>query len=98
MNPGLLLSTLTIEALKRWHSSGPRNRLIADMLFMIKYIEKSGSGTIKMIRVCRECGVPEPMVIEPDDGFMVTFRQDHGTGLKPVRKIPVRVHRSYHKC
>lgn len=36
MNPGLLPPTLTIESLKRRHSSKPRNRLIADLLFRIK--------------------------------------------------------------
>ena len=66
LNPGLLPSTLTIESLKRRHSSKPRNRLIAEMLFKIKYIEKFGSGTTKMIRVCRESGVPEPEFCEQD--------------------------------
>ena len=75
MNPGLLPSTLTIESLKRRHSSKPRNRLIAETLFKIKYIEKFGSGTTKMIRVCRERGVPEPEFIEQDEDFMVTFRR-----------------------
>jgi len=75
LNPGLLPSTLTIESLKRRHSSKPRNRLIAEMLFKIKYIEKFGSGTTKMIRVCRELGVPEPEFREIDEDFMVTFRR-----------------------
>jgi ATP-dependent DNA helicase RecG len=75
MNPGLLPSTLTIESLKRRHSSKPRNRLIAETLFKIKYIEKFGSGTTKMIRVCRERGVPEPEFCEQDEDFMVTFRR-----------------------
>jgi ATP-dependent DNA helicase RecG len=75
LNPGLLPSTLTIESLKRRHSSKPRNRLIAEMLFKIKYIEKFGSGTTKMIRVCRESGVPEPEFCEQDEDFMVTFRR-----------------------
>ena len=75
LNPGLLPSTLTIEALKRRHSSKPRNRLIAEMLFKIKYIEKFGSGTTKMIRVCRERGVPEPEFCEQDEDFMVTLRR-----------------------
>ena len=75
LNPGLLPSTLTIESLKRRHSSKPRNRLIAEMLFKIKYIEKFGSGTTKMIRVCRERGVPEPEFCEQDEDFMVTLRR-----------------------
>lgn len=75
LNPGLLPSTLTIESLKRRHSSKPRNRLIAEMLFRIKYIERWGSGTLKMIRVCRELGVPEPEFREQDEDFMVTFRR-----------------------
>jgi ATP-dependent DNA helicase RecG len=68
LNPGLLPPTLTIESLKRRHSSKPRNRLIADLLFRIKYIERWGSGTTKMIRVCREFR-------EQDEDFMVTFRR-----------------------
>ena len=75
LNPGLLPSTLTIESLKQRHSSKPRNRLIAETLFKIKYIEKFGSGTTKMIRVCRELGAPEPEFIEQDEDFMVTFRR-----------------------
>ena len=75
LNPGLLPSTLTIESLKRRHSSRPRNRLIADLLFRIKYIERWGSGTTKMIRVCRDLGVPEPEFHEQDEDFMVTFRR-----------------------
>ena len=75
MNPGLLTSTLTIESLKQRHSSKPRNRLIAETLFRIKYIEKFGSGTTKMIRVCRDLGVPEPEFLEQDEDFMVTFRR-----------------------
>ena len=75
LNPGPLPSTLTIEALKRRHSSKPRNRLIAETLFKIKYIEKFGTGTTKMIRVCRDLGVPEPEFIEQDEDFMVTLRR-----------------------
>lgn len=75
LNPGLLPPTLTIESLKRRHSSKPRNRLIADLLFRIKYIERWGSGTTKMIRVCRDLGVPEPEFNEQDEDFMVTFRR-----------------------
>lgn len=75
LNPGLLPPALTIESLKRRHSSKPRNRLIAEMLFKIKYIEKFGSGTTKMIRVCRDLGVPEPEFREQDEDFMVTFRR-----------------------
>jgi ATP-dependent DNA helicase RecG len=75
LNPGLLPPTLTIESLKRRHSSKPRNRLIADLLFRIKYIERWGSGTTKMIRVCQDLGVPEPEFHEQDEDFMVTFRR-----------------------
>ena len=75
LNPGLLPPTLTIESLKRRHSSKPRNRLIADLLFRIKYIERWGSGTTKMIRVCRDLGMPEPEFREQDEDFMVTFRR-----------------------
>jgi ATP-dependent DNA helicase RecG len=74
-NPGLLPSELSLEALRRTHRSVPRNRLIAHAFFLIKFIEQWGTGTLRMIALCREAGLPEPEFAELSGAFVVTFRQ-----------------------
>ncbi|MDE2058550.1 MAG: DUF4062 domain-containing protein [candidate division NC10 bacterium] len=66
-NPGELPPPLTMERLRVPHPSIPRNPLIADPLFLARYIEKAGTGTLDMIALLREAGLPEP-----------EFRQDGG--------------------
>jgi ATP-dependent DNA helicase RecG len=74
-NPGTLPPELSLEALRRTHRSVPRNRLIAHAFFLIKFIEQWGTGTLRMIAVCREAGLPEPEFAELSGAFIVTFRQ-----------------------
>ncbi len=45
-NPGELRPPLTLDSLMRPHPSIPANPLIAEPLFLARYIEKVGSGTI----------------------------------------------------
>jgi ATP-dependent DNA helicase RecG len=89
-NPGTLPSELSLEALRRTHRSIPRNRLIAHAFFLIKFIEQWGTGTLRMIAVCREAGLPEPEFAELSGAFVVTFRKSRltreyleGLGLSP---------------
>jgi ATP-dependent DNA helicase RecG len=51
-NPGGLPSDLTVEDLRKPHESRPRNKLVADAFFLIKYIEQFGTGTRRMINDC----------------------------------------------
>jgi len=44
-NPGELPKPLKPEDLKRKHKSIPRNKLLADTLFLIRFIEEWGRGT-----------------------------------------------------
>ena len=37
-----------------------RNRLICEPLYLAHYIERAGTGTLDMIRLCREAALPEP--------------------------------------
>jgi ATP-dependent DNA helicase RecG len=74
-NPGTLPPELSLEALRRTHRSVPRNRLIAHAFFLIKFIEQWGTGTLRMIEVCREAGLPEPEFAELSGAFVVTFRK-----------------------
>lgn len=79
-NEGSLQSPLTIESLKRPHSSRPRNVLIADVCFKGGLIDTWGRGTIKIIETCKQAGLPEPEIIERDGGLLVTMFKNNLTG------------------
>lgn len=74
-NPGKLPEEITIEMLKQDHGSIPRNRHIANVFFLAGLIEKWGSGTKRMVELCREAGLPEPEFKE-EGGFVVEFYKD----------------------
>lgn len=78
-NPGNLPEELSIEDLKRDHSSYPRNRNIASVFFKAGYIESWGRGINKIIEACIEAGLPEPLIEEKQGGFGITFRKDFFT-------------------
>jgi len=59
-NPGYLPPNMTIADLFSEHSSIPANPLIAESLFLAHYIEKVGSGTVDIIRICKEVGLSLP--------------------------------------
>ncbi|KTC68418.1 Fic family protein [Legionella bozemanae] len=71
-NPGGLPPSLTLEKLRHPHGSVPRNPLLAEPLYLTKYIERMGTGTGDMIRRCREVGLPEPE-FSISDGFKTTI-------------------------
>ncbi len=72
LNPGRLPPSLTLEQLRETHQSVPTNRLLARSFYLNQYIEEMGTGTLDMIRRCRDAGLPEP---EFDDsgGFKTTI-------------------------
>lgn len=72
-NEGSLPEGLTLDALKRSHSSRPRNPIIADVCFKGGYIDSWGRGTIKIIDTCRQAELPEPEMKEQDGGFIITL-------------------------
>ncbi len=63
------------------HNSRPRNHGIARAFFLIAYIERWGTGTLRMIELCRAAGLPDPEFAEMSSAFVVTFRK-----AKPTRK------------
>lgn len=76
-NEGALPEGLTLDALKRSHSSRPRNPIIADVCFKGGYIDAWGRGTIKIIESCKHVELPEPEMIELDGGFSITLFKDN---------------------
>jgi ATP-dependent DNA helicase RecG len=85
-NEGALPDGLTLDALKRSHSSRPRNPIIADVCFRGGYIDAWGRGTIKIIDTCILADLPEPEMIELDGGFSITLFKDNISPEK-LRKL-----------
>ncbi len=75
-NPGTLPGTLTLESLRVDHPSLPNNPLIAESLYLARYIEKAGSGIQMMIEQCREAGLPEPDFEQRQGSFVITIWRD----------------------
>ncbi len=75
-NPGELPPSLTPELLRVPHASIPRNPLLAEPLYLVRYIEKAGTGTLDIIVRCREKGLPEPDFEQRAGQFVVTIWRD----------------------
>ncbi len=69
-NPGTLPPPLTVDSLSKPHSSHPGNPLIAEPLFLTKYIEKAGTGTVDIFDNCRKAGLRPPK-FRLDSGFFI---------------------------
>ena len=75
-NEGTLPDGLTLDALKRSHSSRPRNPIIADVCFKGGYIDSWGRGTVKIFDTCKQAALPLPEMIEIDGGFSITLYKE----------------------
>lgn len=74
-NPGRLPPPLTPAKLRGPHRSIPANPLLADGLYLTKYIERIGTGTVDMIERCRQAGLPEPEFDVTDEFIVRIYRQ-----------------------
>lgn len=75
-NPGHLLPPLTPESLRHPHRSILRNPHIAEALFLARYIEKYGTGTLMMIRESAAHALPEPGFQQHASEFATTVWRD----------------------
>lgn len=82
-NPGTLSPPLTLAKLRKPHGSMPCNPLLAEPLYLTKYIERMGTGTGDMIKLCRNVGLDEPE-FALTDGFVVTIRRKPGLAFETV--------------
>ena len=69
-NPGHLPPELTIDQLYVAHTSIPHNLLVANALFLVRYIEKAGTGILTMIKKCLEAGLPLPEFRQVEGQFV----------------------------
>lgn len=75
-NPGSLSPLLTIEDLSQEHESVQRNPKIAEMFFLCGFIERWGTGTLRMIQSLKESGYPAPEFLSVSQvRFRVRFRK-----------------------
>jgi len=74
-NTGQLPPALTFESLKKDHSSYPRNTLIAESLYLAKYIERMGTGIQDIVKHCIEYGLPEPEFMMTDAFLTIIYRK-----------------------
>ena len=72
-NPGELPEGMTVEDLRRQHESKPRNKLIANAFFLIKYIEQFGTGIQRILDDCHAQQLPEPVFQVQGHTFRAVF-------------------------
>jgi ATP-dependent DNA helicase RecG len=75
-NVGQLPENWTVKNLLEKHASRPYNPDIANALFRSGYIESWGRGTIKIIKECKQAGIPEPVFSYDSSDISVEFRKD----------------------
>ena len=83
-NPGELPKPLKPEDLKHKHKSIPRNKLLANQLFLIKHIERWGMGTNRVVEEMKQNNLPEPEFKNLSGGFEVTL---YGPGKSFEKEI-----------
>ncbi len=82
-NPGTLPPALTLEKLRHPHGSVPGNPLLAESLYLTKYIERMGTGIGDMIKRCENFGLLEPE-FALTDGFVTTIHRRPELALQAV--------------
>ncbi|HQF39538.1 MAG TPA: ATP-binding protein [Opitutaceae bacterium] len=75
-NPGGLTPPLTPEKLRHPHPSLTRNAHLCEALFLARYIEKFGTGTLMMIRESREHALAAPDFSDAGGEFVLTLWRD----------------------
>ncbi|MDR1876749.1 MAG: putative DNA binding domain-containing protein [Flavobacteriaceae bacterium] len=75
-NDGALPEGITLSELKQFHSSRPRNPILAEACFRGGYIDSWGSGIMKIMDACKSAELPAPEMNEQFGGFIVKLFKD----------------------
>lgn len=91
-NNGSLQINLTFDDLLVTHSSILRNKLIAKIFYLRGYIESWGMGTLKILDLCKQYNLPNPIFCERNSGFLVQmpFSKELGASAKSSLEITSR--------
>ena len=73
-NPGHLPFGLSTAKLRRAHNSIPANPLLAEPMYLAGYIERMGTGTGDIIRLCKEKGLKAPEFIQEEEFRTIIWR------------------------
>jgi ATP-dependent DNA helicase RecG len=82
-NPGELSKEITLEQLKGKHRSLPRNPFLASRLYLIKYIERWGRGTNRIVEEMRTEKLSDPLFRNNSGGFEIVLNGP-GKGFEKV--------------
>ena len=77
INSGQLPEGITVDSLSKPHGSLLRNPDIANAFFTLKYIEMAGSGTLRILRECRENHCATPFWKSENGCVTLTFPDIH---------------------
>lgn len=73
-SPGYLPYDVTVDDLfDPEHTSKPRNKLIAQIFYDMRLIERYGSGISRILDGCQEAGLPKPFFENFSGGFRIKF-------------------------
>lgn len=86
-SPGGLIGGLTVSDLfQEPHDSLRRNPLLAEIMYYVKFVERWGTGTIRMKNACREQDAPDPQFESTEANFIVTLFKG---GITAVDRFPL---------
>ncbi len=77
-NAGQLPETWTVADLLKEHPSIPFNPDIATTFFRAGLIEAWGRGILKIVRECKDAGLPAPVFAYDLSGFRIEFKKSSG--------------------
>ncbi|MBI5024023.1 MAG: hypothetical protein HZC18_03380 [Candidatus Omnitrophica bacterium] len=89
-NPGELPRQLTHQQLKEKHRSIPRNQFLADKLYLIKYIERWGRGTNRIVEEMRKEKLPDPAFANNSGGFEIVLVGPGKSFEKTIEDVKLR--------
>ncbi|MEK6725434.1 MAG: Fic family protein [Deltaproteobacteria bacterium] len=95
-NPGALHFGITPEKLLKPHESRPWNPIIASVFYRSGIIEQWGSGTLKIIDLCKEGKAPVPKWSEQAGSVLATFKPS--TKFKATPQVTGEVGRLLPLC
>ncbi|MDR1591807.1 MAG: DUF4062 domain-containing protein [Prevotellaceae bacterium] len=84
-NPGHLPFGMTVAKLKQEHNSIPVNPLIAEPLYLFGTIERMGTGTGEIIKLCKENGLKEPEFVEEESFITTLWRNENIDGKETTQ-------------